>query len=189
MTDTTGGKARGADRPRPKTIVVASPKGGCGKSTIARAIAVRAAQLGRNVVALDFDAQRTLTKWFAKRPEEGRTNIRVEALGFDDWTTRVFDLQHEVDASGRLTAELLVIDLPPGVEQAMGTVRGMIERADLVPLHRRFDRLVVFGMKLRQPLGIDGQGDGASNPRLPRDQPSPLEGQQHLIPSPGDQLG
>src|SRR3954469_17253678 len=53
--------------------------------------------------------------------------------------------------------------------------------AYLVPLHRRFDRLVVFGMKLWQPLGIDGQGDRASDARLPRDQPSPLEGQQHLV--------
>src|SRR5947209_5107338 len=36
-------------------------------------------------------------------------------------------------------------------------------------------------MKLRQPLRIDGQGDRASDARLPRDQPSSLEGQQHLV--------
>ena len=132
MTKATLPKVRRAEKLRPKTILITSPKGGSGKSTIARALAVRAAQLGHNVVALDFDAQRTLTKWFSKRPEEGRSNIRVESTEFDGWSTRVFDLQNELDVAGRLTAEILIIDLPPGVEHAMSTVRGMIERADLV---------------------------------------------------------
>jgi chromosome partitioning protein len=120
------------ERARPKTIVVASPKGGCGKSTVARALAVRAAQLGRNVVAFDFDTQRTLCKWWAKRPDEGRANMRVEGLDFDDWSTRFFDLQKEMDSAGRLTAEILIMDLPPSVEYAMGPVRAMIEKADYV---------------------------------------------------------
>ena len=41
--------------------------------------------------------------------------------------------------------------------------------------------MVEPGMKFWQPLGIDGQGDGASALWLTGDQTGPLKGQQHLV--------
>jgi chromosome partitioning protein len=118
--------------PKPKVILICSPKGGSGKSTLARAMLVRAAQTEHRTLGLDFDPQRTLAKWFARRPDAVRTNIRVEPINFDDWSSWRFALMKEVDPEGRLMAEVVVLDTPPAVEMALGTFKAIVEMADMV---------------------------------------------------------
>lgn len=50
-------------------IVVANPKGGCGKSTLAASLAAFFAQNGRAVAVLDCDPQRSAVRWGQRRHE------------------------------------------------------------------------------------------------------------------------
>lgn len=50
-----------------KTILVASSKGGVGKTTIATHLAANAALAGRRTVLVDADPQRSSTRWAEKR--------------------------------------------------------------------------------------------------------------------------
>ena len=48
-------------------MLLSSPKGGTGKSSLARNLLVCGAQAGLNVLGIDFDRQSTLHKWFLRR--------------------------------------------------------------------------------------------------------------------------
>ena len=50
-----------------KTILVASSKGGVGKTTIATHLAAQAALAGQRTVLVDADPQRSSTRWAEKR--------------------------------------------------------------------------------------------------------------------------
>lgn len=50
------------------TILIASSKGGCGKTTLATNLAAAYAQNGAQVVIADADRQRSSTRWCVKRP-------------------------------------------------------------------------------------------------------------------------
>jgi len=50
-----------------KTIVVAAQKGGAGKTTLARNIAVAASHDGDRVLCLDLDPQGSLRAWWESR--------------------------------------------------------------------------------------------------------------------------
>jgi chromosome partitioning protein len=54
----------------PKTVIVANPKGGCGKSTIAINIACGYASMGRDVVLIDHDVQQSSFDWVKARPKK-----------------------------------------------------------------------------------------------------------------------
>src|SRR5688500_16538439 len=61
---------------RMKRVLLTSPKGGCGKTELTKHLAVAAAISGLNVAVVDFDRQRTLTRWW-KRRSESMTQIEV----------------------------------------------------------------------------------------------------------------
>ncbi len=50
------------------TVLIASSKGGCGKTTLATNLAAAYAQNGARVVIADADRQRSSTRWCMKRP-------------------------------------------------------------------------------------------------------------------------
>ena len=52
-----------------KTVLVASSKGGAGKTTIATHLAAHAAVDGRNTVLVDADPQGSSTRWARRRAE------------------------------------------------------------------------------------------------------------------------
>lgn len=54
----------------PKTIIIANPKGGCGKSTIAINIACAYASVDRDVVLIDHDVQQSSFDWVKTRPKK-----------------------------------------------------------------------------------------------------------------------
>jgi chromosome partitioning protein len=53
-----------------KTILIANPKGGCGKTTLSVNIAGYLANLGKPVALLDMDRQQSAALWSKARPEE-----------------------------------------------------------------------------------------------------------------------
>jgi chromosome partitioning protein len=52
-----------------QTVLVASSKGGCGKSTLVTHLAAHYAQQGENTVIVDADRQGSSYRWCARRPD------------------------------------------------------------------------------------------------------------------------
>jgi chromosome partitioning protein len=50
-----------------RTIVFATQKGGCGKSTLAACLAVAAQEAGERVLVLDMDQKKSVVRWGSKR--------------------------------------------------------------------------------------------------------------------------
>ena len=113
-----------------RVIMLSSPKGGVGKSSLARNILVLAAKAGMSSTGLDFDRQATLATW-AQRRERVHTTlpdiqpIPVESSPLDDWR----------EALRRLKAksfDVAVIDTPPSIEINLSAVISMTKECDLI---------------------------------------------------------
>src|SRR4051812_30135983 len=52
-----------------KQLLVLGPKGGVGKTTVVRNLAVAGVLSGLRVIVVDTDRQRTLSRWVDRRPE------------------------------------------------------------------------------------------------------------------------
>jgi chromosome partitioning protein len=95
-------------------IVLHTPKGGSGKSTVARELAVAADRAGIRVALADLDPQGTTTGWYDRRKAETPALVRFDPaddglrVGSVDW---------------------LIVDTPPG---APGFMPKLLARADLV---------------------------------------------------------
>lgn len=72
-----------------KTILIANPKGGSGKTTLSVNIAGYLANRGRHVALLDLDRQQSATQWLALRPASlpaiGLLGSRKEDGPRNDW--------------------------------------------------------------------------------------------------------
>lgn len=103
-----------------KVIAVAMQKGGVGKSTITRSLAVAAAGSGLVTLLLDMDPQQTTDYWGRRRPEGAEPAVRFV-------TER--DLEATLQVARTHGCDLVVIDTPParGSEGAAA-----IEHCDLV---------------------------------------------------------
>lgn len=84
-----------------KILALHTPKGGSGKSTAARELAVAAAWAGRHAALADLDPQETTTGWYRRRQAEAPALVRY-APG--DGSTAA------LEAAG---LDLLVVDTPP----------------------------------------------------------------------------
>jgi chromosome partitioning protein len=148
----------------PKWVVVASPKGGSGKTNLARNLAVAAALDGLRVVSVDLDRQRTLTNWVERRRAEMN-----EAIGFQHITATMEDVPAVFSRSEIAAADVMIVDTPPAVEEWPDQSRALVERADvlLIPTKptiddadsvaglaktaRRLGRIPYFVMSLVKP--------------------------------------
>lgn len=102
-----------------KIVSVAMQKGGVGKSTLTRSLAVAATEGGFNVLVLDMDTQQTTTLW------RGRRKAPLPLVAF---VTEV-GLAAELDRARAAGCELVFIDTPP----ARGTeAPAAIEYSDFV---------------------------------------------------------
>jgi chromosome partitioning protein len=104
-----------------KCLLVLSPKGGSGKSTLTANLAVAAVLDGLRVATLDTDRQQSLTWWHDQRPEERRP-IAHMALSIEEAAKA--EIAGEID--------LVIIDTPTAVEEHPVAVRTLIDRASLV---------------------------------------------------------
>jgi chromosome partitioning protein len=104
-----------------QTILVANPKGGSGKTTLATNIAGWLAGKRQKVALQDLDPQRSATEWLARRPPlfPGIVGVRADAKPRD------------LKAGG---SQWLVVDTPAGMHG--DDLREAVRRADvmLVPL-------------------------------------------------------
>jgi chromosome partitioning protein len=127
---------RVADAPRPhvpagacKVVTVSSPKGGVGKTTIARGLLVRAGQLGIRAVGVDFDPQQGLAIWAAARERTRKAfpafvPVRVVGGRLDNWQAALQSATSEAD--------VVVVDTPPGVEAHMTAIAALLQSSHYV---------------------------------------------------------
>lgn len=118
-----------------KTIVIAAQKGGAGKTTLARNLAVAASQDGRSVLCLDLDPQGSLRAWW-----EGREADTPAMLERDPQP-------HALKAT--LTAaqaqfDLCVIDTPPAAPEWLADALGVADLV-LIPVRPSPDDLRAVG--------------------------------------------
>lgn len=128
-----------------RVIVVASRKGGSGKTTLAGHLAVRAEQDGDGPVALlDTDPQGSLADWVNARPARTPQFLQTSIPALPDDVERL-------RANG---CALLIIDTPPALTTAVGEV---INLSDLVVIPTRPSphdlRAVGMTVKLVEHLG------------------------------------
>ena len=97
------------------TVLIANPKGGSGKTTLATNLAGYFATRGRHVVLSDMDRQRSASDWLARRPES-------------------LPLIHGLDGRGKhadsLSADWTIIDSPAGLHG--DKLSEAVKRADLI---------------------------------------------------------
>jgi chromosome partitioning protein len=114
-------------------LVLASPKGGSGKTTMARNLATVAVHDGLNVVTADLDPQATLTAWSRRRPKNlpAIPHFRVK------WE----DADALLDDSELGEFDLVIIDTPPSIETQPAAFQQLLDAADLivVPTRPTFD--------------------------------------------------
>jgi chromosome partitioning protein len=111
-----------------KWLVLASGKGGSGKTTVARNLAVQAAGAGLSVLLIDMDRQQTLTQWFRRRPAEAKS-LTLLTLPLRDYEKNALEIDRGVSSE---EVRLVIIDTPPGVEEHAVPIRLLLRKADLV---------------------------------------------------------
>lgn len=108
-----------------KVIVLASRKGGSGKTTLAGHLAVQAERSGMGPVALiDTDPQGSLAEWWNKRAAP--TPVFVH--------TTIAELPADVERLRDMDIGLLIIDTPPALN---AMVRDVVALSDLVVIPSR----------------------------------------------------
>jgi chromosome partitioning protein len=103
-----------------KTVLVASSKGGVGKTTLATHLAAQSALAGRHTVLVDADPQGSSTRWAQRRAGLESAVLPIDGTGRKDWTRHVPDGTRTVivDAS----AGAMASDLDTALAQADAVV-------------------------------------------------------------------
>lgn len=112
-----------------KWIVLASGKGGCGKTTSSLNLATIATAEGLAVLLLDTDEQQTLSTWHRLREkQEGVSAIRLVTAPLSSFARTVREIEAMTDI------DLVIVDTPPGLDNQAG-VSQIVRRADftLIP--------------------------------------------------------
>ncbi len=108
-----------------KVIVIASRKGGVGKTTLSGSLGVAAERAGHGPVALiDTDIQGSLAAWWNSR--EAETPLFA--------SLSVHQLENGIEELRRAGVKLLIIDTPPAITK---TISQVVKHADLVLIPTR----------------------------------------------------
>lgn len=118
-----------------KTIVIAAQKGGAGKTTLARNLAVAASQDGRDVLCLDLDPQGSLRAWW-----EGREADAPSMLDRDPAP----DVLRATLNAAQSQFDLCIIDTPPAAPEWLAEALGAADLV-LIPVRPSPDDLRAVG--------------------------------------------
>lgn len=141
-----------------RTILVANHKGGCGKTTLAHHVSVRADERGAKVLAVDTDRQGDLYRRLASQDERssdrppktfGKTGIVIYDPGGGG-----------VQTEGRT---LRVIDTPPSASLAKDTVDVIVVPIDGIDAALNANETVADALELKARMVIllrNGTGEG-----------------------------
>jgi chromosome partitioning protein len=115
-------------------IVVASQKGGAGKTTLTRSLAVANQQTAGATAILDTDPQGSLTSWWNRRESEAPVLVKIDPADLDAGISKL-------EAAG---IEYLFIDTPPSVHPELSN---LLARASLaiIPVRPSPDDLDAVG--------------------------------------------
>ena len=115
-------------------IVVASQKGGAGKTTLTRSLAVANQQTAGATAILDTDPQGSLTSWWNRRESEAPVLVKIDPADLDAGISKL-------EAAG---FEYLFIDTPPSVHPELSN---LLARASLaiIPVRPSPDDLDAVG--------------------------------------------
>src|SRR3954452_6439602 len=92
-----------------KTIVLATQKGGSGKTTLAIGLALAAIQAGHSVRLIETDSQGTLSNWQSRRPYAEPLVVPVYVAG---------DIEQQLQSLNASGATVTIIDTAGGVSAA-----------------------------------------------------------------------
>ena len=132
-----------------KTILVASSKGGAGKSTIATNLAASFALDGKRTVLVDADPQGSSTRWAERRAELESAVLPVDGTGRRAWRDAVPDDADRVvidAAAGAMAADLesfldkadaVVVPVLPSAMDIEATVGFLNTLAKVPRVHKR----------------------------------------------------
>jgi chromosome partitioning protein len=114
-------------------VLVSSPKGGGGKTTICRNLAVAAVRDNVRVATADLDPQATLTIWSRRRLES------VPAI--PHYRVQWVDADALLDDSELSAHQVILIDTPPSIETQPAAFAKLLSAANLVivPCRPTFD--------------------------------------------------
>ena len=116
-----------------KRILLASPKGGVGKTTLTRNLAVAGVHDKLKVATADLDPQATLTIWSRRRPETEKPIPHYKVA----WA----DADALLNDAEMPNIDTLLIDTPPSIETQPAAFASLMAAADfvLVPCRPTFD--------------------------------------------------
>lgn len=121
------------------TTLVASSKGGCGKTTLVTQLATHWVQSGKHTAIIDADRQHSSLRWAGRRPEN------VPAVTAIEGSRKAFD---------RLPGDVqrVIVDTPAGVDEK--DLEPYLEKADVIlvpvlPSHFDLDATLDFLAVLR----------------------------------------
>lgn len=113
----------------PKLIVLSAGKSGTGRSTTCRALLVSAVQAQLKAVALDTDPQNTITKWSQRRDKA----VQKYPEAFLPVSVHACPIKSVMSALERHShADLIFVDTPPNVEDALSANLSLLKKADLI---------------------------------------------------------
>ncbi|WP_036139014.1 ParA family protein [Luteibacter sp. 9135] len=121
------------------TTLVASSKGGCGKTTLVTQLATHWAQSGKQTAIIDADRQHSSLRWAARRPENAPAVTALEG------SRKAFDRLPE-------TIQRVIVDTPAGVDEK--DLEPYLDKADVIlvpvlPSHFDLDATLDFLAVLR----------------------------------------
>ncbi len=121
-----------------KTIVIASRKGGTGKTTTTRNLAIALTTLKYKVLLIDTDSQGSLTLWWKARKQE---DINLAVVPYDLLNTGLVNAE-------KAGYDFVLIDTPP---ESNETIISTVKFADfiIVPLKAGADDLRAVGQTLQ----------------------------------------
>jgi chromosome partitioning protein len=108
-----------------KWLLVASGKGGSGKTSTSLNLAVYAVHEGLKVVIVDLDRQASLTRWYERRPPAAPPLVL--------WEGAMTDAKRAVSEIDALDdVDLVIVDTPPGLDDHPDSTRLLVAKADFV---------------------------------------------------------